>query len=69
MVLTESSAPAAASQFPVGTHVLNFNCLCKVLEVRPNGDLIVMHVGLGGSFQKWIADPSKCTAAPLEVVR
>jgi hypothetical protein len=52
-----------AQTFQVGNHVLNFGSYCVVLKVRDNGDLELMEVGLGGSFQKFLADPAKCRLA------
>jgi hypothetical protein len=51
------------STFKVGDRVINFGTLGKVLSVEPNGDLILMSVGLTGDFSKWRACPLKCRYA------
>ena len=64
MVGSTASTPSVEG-FVVGQRVLNFGSLGKIVEVRPDGDLVLIEVGLMGSFEKWIADPAKCEAVDL----
>ena len=44
------------AQFGIGTYVINFGTLGRVIDIHEDGSLILENQRIG----RWLADPQKC---------